>query len=106
MVKYIANIEEFNNYVEMSKEKLVVIDFTADWCGPCKMIAPILESLSEEFEDVLFLKADVDRAADVAAACDIKCMPTFQFFKGGVKITELTGADPRKLKQLVEENKD
>ena len=47
--------------------KLIVIDFTATWCGPCKMIAPIFKQLSQEFSGVIFVKVDVDEAPDVAA---------------------------------------
>jgi thioredoxin 1 len=62
----------------MKSDKMVLIDFYADWCGPCKMISPFFEQLSTEFSDVLFLKVNVDDVEAVAAACEISAMPTFQ----------------------------
>jgi thioredoxin 1 len=61
--------------------------------------------MAEENPDVEFVKVDVDDADDVAAACGIQAMPTFQFFKGGAKIDEMKGADKGKLAQLLAKNK-
>ena len=69
------------------------------------MIAPIFEQMAEENPECVFVKVDVDDAADIAGACGISAMPTFQFYKGGAKIAELTGADQNKLKALVAEHK-
>ncbi|XP_071385751.1 thioredoxin-like [Centroberyx affinis] len=82
-------------------DKLVVVDFTAVWCGPCQMIAPKFEALSKEHTDCVFLKVDVDDAADVASACKIQSMPTFHFYKKGNKVGEFSGADAGKLEQMV-----
>merc|ERR1712232_1406543 len=71
----------------------LVVDFTASWCPPCKMIAPIFEKLAEENPDVIFIKVDVDEAADVAADQNISGMPTFKFFKNKTKVREFSGAD-------------
>ncbi|KYN44617.1 Thioredoxin-2, partial [Trachymyrmex septentrionalis] len=62
---------------------LVVIDFFAVWCGPCKMIGPLIEELSKEMLDVVFLKIDVDECEDIAAKYEITSMPTFVFIKEG-----------------------
>ncbi|KYN19855.1 Thioredoxin-2, partial [Trachymyrmex cornetzi] len=62
---------------------LVVIDFFAVWCGPCKMIGPLIEELSKEMLDVVFLKVDVDECEDIAAEYEISSMPTFVFIKEG-----------------------
>jgi len=82
-------------------DKLVVVDFTATWCGPCQRIAPLFNQLADENEDVVFVKVDVDENEDVAAACNISAMPTFQYYRGGKKIEEQIGADPEKLKNFV-----
>jgi thioredoxin 1 len=74
-------------------------------CGPCQVIGPIYEKLAGENTDVEFVKVDVDDADDVAAACGIQAMPTFQFYKGGAKIDEMKGADQAKLTQLLAKNK-
>ncbi|XP_053321833.1 thioredoxin-like [Spea bombifrons] len=103
MVRQIENLDEFNKALAEAGSKLVVVDFTATWCGPCKMIAPFFQSLSEKYPDVVFLKVDVDDAQDVAAHCNIKCMPTFQFYKDGARVHEFSGANQSNLEQKVQE---
>merc|ERR1712002_733163 len=85
--------------------KLVVIDFHAVWCGPCKMIAPHLEEMSKTMNDVVFLKVDVDDCEDIAAKYNITAMPTFIFLKNKEKVADLTGANVDKLKEMVAPNK-
>lgn len=94
-------MQEYEALLETSKSKLVVVDFTAKWCGPCRMIAPILEKLAEENPEVEFVKVDVDEASDVSTTCGIECMPTFHFYKGGEKVDELIGADEDELEKMV-----
>mgnify|MGYP006109169279 CR=1 FL=1 len=60
--------------------------------------------MAEEFADVVFVKVDVDEAADVAEKCGISAMPTFQFYKGGNKVDSFSGADEAKLKALVQKH--
>ncbi|KAG8430326.1 hypothetical protein GDO86_017981 [Hymenochirus boettgeri] len=105
MVRHIENLEEFNAALQEAGDKLVVVDFTATWCGPCKMIGPLFETLSAENKDVVFLKVDVDDANDVAASCDIKCMPTFHFYRLKEKIDEFTGANGAVLVAKIEKLK-
>ncbi|XP_029932595.1 thioredoxin b [Myripristis murdjan] len=95
MVVEIEDLESFLATVKDAGDKLVVVDFTATWCGPCKQIAPLYKELSEkpENKNVIFLKVDVDEAQDVATHCNIKCMPTFHFYKNGVKVGEFSGAN-------------
>lgn len=104
-MKYIKNMDEYSALLETSKSKLVVIDFTASWCGPCRFIAPIFEKMAAENPEAEFVKVDVDDAEDVAAACSIQAMPTFHFYKGGVKVDEMMGADQATLQNLVAKNK-
>jgi thioredoxin 1 len=79
----------------------VIVDFSATWCGPCRMIGPEFAKLSEEFTSVVFLKVDVDQVESVASKCGISAMPTFQVFKDGQKVDELVGASKDKLKELI-----
>jgi thioredoxin 1 len=72
-------------------------------CGPCRAIAPIFETLSEKYTNVVFVKVDVDELADVASKCGIRAMPTFQFYKGGSKIKEMCGANQAQLVSMIEE---
>ncbi|EGC37579.1 hypothetical protein DICPUDRAFT_13409, partial [Dictyostelium purpureum] len=83
-------------------EKLVVVDYTATWCGPCKAIAPIFIQLSNQYPDVIFLKIDVDKCKFTAEEQGIRSMPTFQFFIKGQKIHEFSGADKNQLKGSIE----
>ncbi|KAM6949552.1 thioredoxin b [Aplochiton taeniatus] len=103
MVRDIEDLDEFQGVLKEAGDKLVVVDFTATWCGPCKQIAPRYSELSgkPENKNVVFLKVDVDEAEDVAKHCDIKCMPTFQFYKNGQKVDEFSGANYDKLVEKV-----
>jgi len=103
MVKEVTSSTEFTNSIK--SDKLVVVDFFATWCGPCRMIAPELDKLAEENKDVDFIKVDVDKLADVAEANGISAMPTFLFFKGGVKVSEVVGASVQKIKDAITKNK-
>lgn len=87
-----------------AESKLVVIDFFATWCGPCKMIAPILEDLSKEFPNVVFLKVDVDECEDIAAHYEITSMPTFVFIKNKNKVDVFAGAHAEKVKATIQKH--
>lgn len=97
MVHSVSSKADFDSQLAGAGKKLVVVDFYATWCGPCKVIAPRLEALSKDLTDVVFLKVDVDNCEDVAMEYKISCMPTFLFFKDGKKIEEFSGANYDKL---------
>lgn len=82
-------------------DHLVVIDFFAKWCGPCKMIAPRIEEMVNEYPDVVFLKVDVDECEQVATEYDISSMPTFVFVKNSAKVDSFSGANFDKLRETV-----
>ncbi|XP_060081004.1 uncharacterized protein LOC132560349 [Ylistrum balloti] len=104
MVVHVINSkEEFDEFIADSK--LSVIDFHATWCGPCKMIAPRIEALSNENTDVKFGKVDVDEVEEVARKCEISAMPTFQFYKSGKKVGDVVGANEAKIKELLMKHK-
>ena len=79
----------------------VVVDFTATWCGPCQRIAPIFTKLAEEMPEVCFVKVDVDENEEVAQECGVESMPTFQFYKSGLKVHEFSGAAEDKIKAAI-----
>ena len=84
---------------------LTVVDCFAQWCGPCKMIAPQVQQLAAKMPNVTFVKCDVDEAQDVAASFQIRAMPTFLFFKGGAEVERFEGADINRLESLVAKHK-
>ena len=101
MVNYANTKKEFDELINRY-ENLVVVDFTATWCGPCQQIAPFYEEFASKNGDVVFLKVDVDENEETAEACGVQGMPTFQFYRGGEKIDEFTGASETKLIEYVE----
>ena len=105
MVHAVKDMDDFNNQLTAAGGKLVVVDFHATWCGPCKMVAPHLEEMSKTMEEVVFLKVDVDDCEDIAAEYKITAMPTFLFIKSKAKVADLTGANVEKLKELVNTHK-
>jgi thioredoxin 1 len=82
MIKNITNVKEFNDLIQNSKGK-VIVDFYADWCGPCKMQAPVLDDFSKKQPDSMILKVNVDQNVDLAEAHGIMSIPTMMVFSAG-----------------------
>lgn len=80
-----------NNFDDMIKEGMTLVDFYADWCGPCKMLSPILEEYEKEQTDVKVLKVDVDKFIDVASKYSVLSIPTIILFKDGELIEKKVG---------------
>jgi thioredoxin len=93
--------------VELAKDpknKLIVVDFFAEWCGPCKQIEPFVNELATKYRHVTFLRIDVDQMQETSKRVGITAMPTFQFYKAGSKVGELKGSNPAGLEQLVKQH--
>ncbi|KAB8233004.1 hypothetical protein ETB97_002134 [Aspergillus alliaceus] len=95
-VEDIKTEAEFREKV-LGSQDLVVLDCFADWCGPCKAIAPKLASFSVAYPQAKFYKIDVDQLSNVAAELGVRAMPTFILFKNGEKIGDVVGANPQAL---------
>lgn len=94
MVKKISE-KEFKDSV---KEGISVIDFSATWCGPCKMLAPVLENVSEDFEGkIKFFNIDVDEAQDLSRQLGIMAVPSVFLFKDGEQKAFDTGFKPKEV---------
>ena len=91
------NIQNFADTVK--NNEVVVVDFWAPWCGPCRMIAPIIEELSEEYKDkgVVVAKVNTDEAVEIAAQFGIRSIPTVIFFKNGEAVDAMIGAAPKQM---------
>lgn len=96
MVQVIKSEAEFQELVK--SPGLVVVDFFATWCGPCKMIAPLLEKFSQQYENAKFIKVDVDEFGAIAQEYEISSMPTILYFKDGQIVEKVIGANPAALK--------
>ncbi len=87
----VLNSNEFNDAI---KSGTVVVDFYADWCGPCKMLGPVMESVAEKISDVKFYKVNVDESEDVAAKYGIMSIPSVFMFKDGALKAKSVGFMP------------
>lgn len=80
--------EDFNDIISNGK---VVVDFFATWCGPCKMLGPVFEKVSDEVNDVKFVKLDVDKFNDIAREYGVMSVPTLILFENGKEIRKEIG---------------
>lgn len=92
LIMKIVNTQEFN---ELMNEKAVLVNFFATWCGPCKMLSPVLEGVAEKMKDkVTIVKVDVDRSPDLAAKFGVMSVPTMIMFKNGRQVDAFSGYMP------------
>ncbi len=84
-----------SEFKEVLGEGTIVVDFSATWCGPCKMLAPVMEELSEEIGDVNFYNIDVDENQDLAMEYGVRSIPAVLVFKGNDKVAETVGFMPK-----------
>ena len=92
-----AKVATNTNFPELlQSEKLVVVDFWATWCGPCRMLSPVLDEVEEEMADkIQVVKVNVDDADEIAAQFRIMSIPTLLFFKNGQIVDKTVGAMPK-----------
>ena len=98
-MKYLENLEDFDKIVG---EKKVLVDFYADWCGPCKMLSPILEEISKENKDITILKVNVDDFGEIAERYGIMSIPNLKLFENGKISKEQVGLSTKEeLEKLI-----
>ncbi|KAJ6585021.1 thioredoxin-like protein [Mycena capillaripes] len=102
----IHSIKQWNDIVESSTAagKTIVVDFHAEWCGPCKAIAPRFNQLASQNPQVEFLRVDVDEQTQIAETFHVSAMPTFFAIKSNAVVGMLRGADPQGLARLVKQH--
>ncbi|MDV4150501.1 thioredoxin [Clostridium sp. AL.422] len=93
MVQHVSEVD-FNEVV-LNYEGVVLVDFWATWCGPCKMIAPVVEEVSKEVNNARFVKVDVDQNENLANKYQISSIPTLMIFKNGTPVDTLVGFMPK-----------
>merc|ERR1712039_798685 len=103
-VPQLATLEQFESALTEAGGKLLMIDFTATWCGPCQKIGPKFVEFADKYPDVVFVKVDVGENEEVAQRCGITAMPTFHAMKNGEKVDELVGANEDKLEALIKKH--
>ncbi|KAJ5681951.1 uncharacterized protein N7477_001891 [Penicillium maclennaniae] len=99
----ISSNEQFNTL--LSSSRVVVADFYADWCGPCKAIAPVYDSLARQLSrpnQITFTKINGDEQKELAQAYSVRAYPTFIVFENGRKTQTVAGADPRRLNEVIQ----
>lgn len=104
MIEHVTDAD-FQEVVEKSQE-LVLVDFWASWCGPCKMLGPIYEEVSNEVEGVKFTKLNVDENPNSASRYRVGSIPTVLAFKNGQVVDTMIGFKPKaEIKSFVERNR-
>lgn len=93
----LADREALNSLRASNKNRLIVIDFYANWCGPCRTIAPFFMELSKKYSDVVFVKVNVDDAEEITDVFGISVMPTFVLEWNGEVIETTQGANEKKI---------
>ena len=83
-----------NNFQEevVNYKGIVMVDFFAEWCGPCKMTGPVIDDLSEEMKNINFVKVDVDTDQELSSQYNVFSIPTFIIFKNGEAVNQFVGA--------------
>ncbi|XP_072904682.1 thioredoxin-like [Hemitrygon akajei] len=98
--------DEFTAKLQEAGDKIVIVDFFATWCGPCKMIKPEFAALSEEFTDMIFLSIDADKFEDLAQSKGVTALPTFIIFMHAAEEKKIIGANKVELKAAIKEVRD
>jgi len=99
-MRQVTSLGQLLELATTTAPRVVVVDFYAQWCGPCKVISPHFEAMALRFTDVaVFVKVDVDVATDVRDYASIRAMPTFHIYRGAERIFELVGANLPKLEE-------
>jgi len=104
----ITSTEEFNAALAEAGDKLVVVDYSTSWCGPCKIIAPKFDEFSERYTDVAFLKVmgDSSPSADkLMRSQGVRALPSFHFWKDNKQVDSISGAKTQALQDAIEANK-
>ncbi|CBZ49590.1 thioredoxin h, related [Neospora caninum Liverpool] len=103
-IEHITTEAQYKSLVE--DNEIVLVDFYAVWCGPCRQIAPVVESMSAkpEYAKVKFAKVDVDELAEIAEREDVNAMPTFKLYKQGKAVDTVLGANVERIEEMLKQH--
>ena len=87
--------DNFDEKLTAAGDKLVIVDFYADWCGPCKMLAPVLDQIAQENADLVVYKINTDENPEAAQKAEIVGLPTMVSYKNGVEHKRVSGVKPK-----------
>lgn len=98
MIKYL----EDNDLDSKLKDKKILVDFYADWCGPCKMLSPIIDEVAQENDDIKVVKVNVDESSDIALEYKVMSIPTLVVIKNGQEVARSIGViDKSEIKNML-----
>eukprot|EP00188_Purpureofilum_apyrenoidigerum_P003726 Plantae.Rhodophyta-Purpureofilum_apyrenoidigerum.ctg397.p1 GENE.Plantae.Rhodophyta-Purpureofilum_apyrenoidigerum.ctg397~~Plantae.Rhodophyta-Purpureofilum_apyrenoidigerum.ctg397.p1 ORF type:complete len:346 (+),score=48.75 Plantae.Rhodophyta-Purpureofilum_apyrenoidigerum.ctg397:81-1040(+) len=102
-LRSVHNMREYDSLLQGAGRKVVVVDFFATWCGPCRAVAPHVENLARQYAQVsVFAKVDCDAAREVAQHCSIQAMPTFHVYSQGRLVEEIVGANVSRIESALQ----
>lgn len=95
-----------SNFQEMTGKGLVLVDFFATWCGPCRMLGPVLEDMANDRDSIDIVKVDIDESMNLARQFGIMSVPTLILFKDGQVVAKTGGFQPKEsIQQFIDNNK-
>eukprot|EP00922_Rhytidocystis_sp_ex-Travisia-forbesii_P014526 GHVS01021723.1.p1 GENE.GHVS01021723.1~~GHVS01021723.1.p1 ORF type:complete len:220 (+),score=45.57 GHVS01021723.1:52-711(+) len=101
----VESVEQYRQKLANCKDNLIVVQYSASWCGPCRQMKPIVTKWSNDMPTVEFLTVDIDDQSVLAEEEDIKHVPTFVLIKNGTNVEKLIGADAGKMKEAIDKHK-
>ncbi|CAK9302149.1 unnamed protein product [Gordionus sp. m RMFG-2023] len=103
MAIHINTTEQFDEILESNRDKLIIVDFYATWCGPCRVVGPQFEDMASKMNNIVCLKVDVDQHEELVERYDISAMPTFIYIKNKEKVDVISGANFEKIQEKVKQ---
>lgn len=91
----VGTSKNYNTLLEENKDKIVIADFWAEWCGPCKMLGPVLEEIDNENDNISVIKINVDEEQDLSMKFGVQSIPTMVVYKNGEAMGQMVGAQPK-----------
>jgi len=104
IITEINSLDQYHGLLKQKNEELVVIQFSAEWCGPCRKMKPFVEKCSSDMKGTSFFYVDIDANTSIAEEADITSVPTFHLVRNGAVLNKLIGADPERLEETIKKS--